>query len=154
MKQRILFDTNIVLDLIQARPGYEAAAQILQRQEDGELDICVSILSMADIAYVLRKTVAASLIVPTLKQISAIVTVVPIDNAQLQDAILLEGPDFEGILQLCCAVANDCSIVVTHNPRNFKIRKGLVGDYPFPQVSTPEAFIDVFIHRSPEGILR
>lgn len=141
MKQRILFDTNIVLDLIQGRPGYEAAAQILQLQEDGELDICVSILSMADIAYVLRKTVAASLIVPVLKQISSILTVVPMDNGQLQDAILLEGPDFEDVLQLCCAVANGCPLILTHNSRDFRIRKGLLDDYPFPQISTPEAFM-------------
>jgi predicted nucleic acid-binding protein len=141
MKRRILFDTNIVLDLIQGRPGYEAAAQVLQRQEDGELDIYVSILSMADIAYVLRKTVAAPLIIPTLKQVSSILTVVPMDSGQLQDAILLDGPDFEDILQLCCAVANGCSLVLTHNPRDFKVREGLLGSYPFPQVSTPEAFI-------------
>ena len=141
MKQRILFDTNIVLDLIQGRPGYEAAAQILQRQENGELDVCVSILSMADIAYVLRKTVAAPLIVPTLKQVSSILTVVPMDDSQLQDAILLEGPDFEDILQLCCAAANGCSLVLTHNPRDFKITKGLLASYPFPRVSTPEDFM-------------
>ena len=142
MKRRILFDTNIVLDLIQGRPGYEAAAQVLQRQEDGELDICVSILSMADIAYVLRKTVATPLIVPTLKLVSSILTVVPMDDRQLQDAILLDGPDFEDILQLCCAAANGCSLILTHNPRDFKIREGLHASYPFPQVSTPEAFMD------------
>ena len=141
MKRRILFDTNIVLDLIQCRPGYEAAAQVLQLQEDGELDICVSILSMADVAYVLRKTVAIPLIVPTLKQISSIITVVPMDNGQLQDAILLDGPDFEDTLQLCCAAANGCSLVLTHNPRDFRIKKGLLDDFSFPQVSTPEVFM-------------
>lgn len=141
MKRRILFDTNIVLDLIQCRPGYEAAAQILQRQEDGEVDICISILSMADIAYVLKKTVSTPLIVLTLKQISSIITVVPMDDGQLQDAILLDGPDFEDILQLCCAAANGCSLVLTHNPRDFRIRKGLLDDFPFPQISTPETFM-------------
>ena len=141
MKQRVLFDTNIVLDLIQGRSRYEAAAQVLQRQEDGELEACVSILSIANIAYVLRKTVTAPLIVPTLKQVSSILTVLPMDDVQLQEAILLDGPDFEDILQFCCAVANGCSLVLTHNPRDFKIREGLLGRYSFPHVSTPEAFM-------------
>ena len=70
MKRRVFFDTNIMLDLIQERPGYDAAARILQKQENGELEVCMSTLAIADIAYVLRKTVPAPLIVPTLKQIS------------------------------------------------------------------------------------
>ena len=38
MKRRVFFDTNIMLDLIQERPGYDAAARILQKQENGELE--------------------------------------------------------------------------------------------------------------------
>ena len=38
MKPRIFLDTNIMLDLIQKRPGYEACARVLQRQEDGEAE--------------------------------------------------------------------------------------------------------------------
>ena len=69
MKPRIFLDTNIMLDLIQERPGYEACARVLQRQEDGEIEVCLSVLSMANIAYVLRKTVPPFLVIPTLKQI-------------------------------------------------------------------------------------
>ena len=99
MKPRIYFDTNIMLDLLLERPGYAAAARILQMQEDGDCSVCMSPLSIADIAYVLRKTVPTSLIVPTLKQISSIVDIVPMDDAQLQQAIMLNGPDFEDLLQ-------------------------------------------------------
>ena len=105
MKPRIFFDTNIMLDLIQERPGYQYAARLLQMQEDGEITVCISILSMANIAYVLRKTIPQNLIVPTLKQISSIVEVIPMDNDQLQSALLMEGPDFEDIMQAACAAS-------------------------------------------------
>ena len=142
MKPRIFFDTNIMLDLIQERPGYQYAARLLQMQEDGEITVCISILSMANIAYVLRKTIPQNLIVPTLKQISSIVEVIPMDNDQLQSALLMEGPDFEDILQLSCAAAHDCSILLTHNPRDFHIRKGLSAASSLPEVLTPEEYLN------------
>ena len=141
MKPRVFFDTNIMLDLIQERPGYEACAQILQRQEDGDIEVCFSVLSMANIAYVLRKTVPPFLVIPTLKQISSVVTIVPMDDTQLQQSLLMDGPDFEDILQLSCASANDCTILITHNPRDFNIRKGLAAASPLPKVLTPEDYI-------------
>jgi len=140
MKPKVFFDTNIVLDLIQGRPGFNHAARILQMQEDGGLTACVSVLSMANIAYVLRKTVPASLIIPTLKQISSVLSVVPMDDGQIQEAFLLEGPDFEDIMQLTCAMANGCATIVTHNPRDFRIKKGLLDSFTLPEVLTPEAF--------------
>ena len=140
MKPRVFFDTNIMLDLIQERPGFDSAALILQKQENGELIVCMSTLSIADIAYVLRKTVPASLIVPTLKQISSIVEIVPMDNGQLQQALLLDGPDFEDLLQFSCAIANNCSIIMTHNPRDFRIKKGLADHLRMPSILKPAEF--------------
>jgi predicted nucleic acid-binding protein len=140
MNSRVFFDTNIMLDLIQERPGYKAAARILQKQENGEVTVCMSTLSIADIAYVLRKTVPSSLIVPTLKQISSVVEIVPMDGSQLQKAFLLNGPDFEDLMQLTCAVANGCTKIITHNPRDFRISKGLLDRFSFPDILSPEEF--------------
>ena len=141
MKPRIFFDTNIILDLIQERPGYEACARILQQQEDGQIEVCLSVLSMANIAYVLRKTVPPFQVIPTLKQISSVVHIVSMDDAQLQQSLLMDGPDFEDILQLSCATAHNCSIFLTHNPRDFRIRKGLSNAPLLPEVLTPEDYL-------------
>ena len=141
MKPRVFIDTNIMLDLIQERPGYEACARILQRQEDGEIEACISVLSMANIAYVLRKTVPPFLVIPTLKQISTVVQVVSMDDTQLQQSLLMDGPDFEDILQLSCAASNDCTVLITHNPRDFRIRKGLATASTMPMVVTPEDYL-------------
>ena len=141
MKPRVFLDTNIMLDLIQERPGYEACAQVLQRQEDGEIEVCLSVLSMANIAYVLRKTVPPFLVIPTLKQISSVVQIVSMDDGQLQQSLLMDGPDFEDILQLSCAAAHGCSVLLTHNPRDFHIRKGLASASPKLEVLTPEKYL-------------
>lgn len=141
MRPRVFFDTNIILDLIQERPGYDAAARILQKQEDGVIDVCLSVLSVANVAYVLRKTLPHSLVAPTLKQISSVMEVLPMDDEQFQQALLLSGPDFEDIMQLTCAVAGGCLIIITHNPKDFYIGKGLMKDFPLPMILTPEEYI-------------
>ena len=142
MKPRIFLDTNVMLDLIQERPGYAACARVLQRQEDGEIEVCLSVLSMANIAYVLRKTVPPLLVIPTLKQIFSVVQVVSMDDTQLQQSLLMDGPDFEDILQLSCAAAHGCSILLTHNPRDFQIRRGLAAASSLPTILTPEEYLN------------
>ena len=93
MKPRIFLDTNVMLDLLLDRQGCAEAARVLQLQEDGKITACLSILSMANLAYVLRKTVPPFLVIPTLKQISSVVRIVSMDDPQLQQALLMDGPD-------------------------------------------------------------
>lgn len=141
MKPRLFLDTNVLLDVLLERPGYEPVLEILQQGADGKASLCVSYLTMANIAYVLRKDPGGLILSPTLKQISLLTEVLPMDHAQLQRALLLAGPDFEDILQAVCAESGHCKVIITHNPKDFRIRKGLCPDWVTPTVLTPEAFI-------------
>ncbi len=143
MRPRVFFDTNIIIDLIQERPGFDAIARILQKQENGDIQVCLSVLSMANVAYVLRKTLPHSLIVPTLKQISSVMEVIPMDDSQFQQALMLSGPDFEDIMQLTCAIAGGCQVIITHNPRDFHVGKGLAEEFQMPEIFTPEEYIAI-----------
>lgn len=141
MTPRLFLDTNVLLDVLLERPGYQPVLQILQQGADGTVSLSVSLLSMANIAYVLRKDQSGLVLQPTLKQIAALVDVLPMDNAQMQRALLLEGTDFEDTLQAVCAESGHCSAIITHNPKDFRIRKGLVSDWTPPVVLTPEEFV-------------
>ncbi len=141
MSRRLFLDTNILLDILLERPGYQAALEILQAGSDGKVMLHTSVLSMANIAYVLRKTLPPSVLTPTLKQLSLLVDVLPMDAAQLNDAILLSGPDFEDILQAVCAAKGSCEAIITHNPKHFNIQPGLHPAWTSPQILTPEAFV-------------
>ena len=46
-------DTNVILDLIQRRVGYDDAALIMQKSENGEYSLYTSSLSMVNIAFIL-----------------------------------------------------------------------------------------------------
>lgn len=140
MKPRLFLDTNILLDVLLERPGYQPSLEILQAGSDGDLSLYTSILSMANIAYVLRKTLSPAILTPTLKQLSLLVSVLPMDEDQLREAILLSGPDFEDILQAVCAVKGNCEILITRNPKHFDIQSGLLPDWIPPRILAPEAF--------------
>ena len=143
MKRKVFFDTNLLLDLIDQRQGYEQVARILQKHSDGAVEVCISVLSLANIAYVLRKRNSAFTI-PTLKQISALLTVLPVGSTQFDLALMLDGPDFEDVLQAACAIENECECIVTRNVKDFKIKRGLSHLYSLPPVLSPDSFLKVW----------
>lgn len=138
----IFLDTNIILDLLLERPGYEDSALLFQWQDEGRLQICVSFLTMVNAAYVYRKTVGQNMAVANLKYLSAIVKVLPMDGEQLQQAIAMTGKDFEDTLQAVCAATYGCDYLITRNEKDFKIGKGLSSKIHLPTVSSPRAFVE------------
>ena len=52
---KLFLDTNILLDLLLEREGYERCARLFQLQEEGKCTLAVSILTMVNVAYVYRK---------------------------------------------------------------------------------------------------
>ena len=53
------------------------------------------------------------------------ITVLPMDNEQLQLAYDVEAPDFEDVLQYECAKAAHCDLIVTSNTKHFKFIKDI-----------------------------
>jgi predicted nucleic acid-binding protein len=117
---KVFLDTNIVLDLLLQRPGYEDSARILELQEQGRICTCASVLTMVNAAYIYRKSVGGTMAVVNLKYLSAFLEVLPMDNNMLQKAIAMEGPDFEDLFQAECASANSCDVIITRNTKDFK----------------------------------
>ena len=141
---KVFLDTNIVLDLLLERDGCAEAAMILQLQEEGKLSVCVSVLTMVNAAYVYRKTVGQRMAVVNLKYLSALMEVLPMDNAMLQQAIYAEGPDFEDLLQGFCAADAGCDFIITRNGKDYAPERSLLSEHvAFPPVMTPMEFLTV-----------
>ena len=138
---KVFLDTNVLLDLLLERSGYEDAVVLFQLQEEGKVHLCVSLLTMVNLAYVYRKTVGQHMAVANLKYLSTLVEVLPMDGGQLQRALLLKGPDFEDILQAVCAADAACDCLITGNTKDFKIGKGLAGQCALPAILSPSSFL-------------
>lgn len=140
---KVFLDTNILLDILLEREGYEHSAKLFELQDAGSIQLCVSLLSMVNIACVYKKTVGQDMAIVNLKYLSTIVEVLPMDGRQLQEALLLKGLDFEDVLQATCAAAWECDYIITRNDKDFKIGKGLARRISLPHVLQPQAFLEL-----------
>jgi predicted nucleic acid-binding protein len=143
---KVFLDTNILLDLLLERDGYVSCGRIFELQEAGKLSICVSVLTMINVAYVYRKTVGQDMATVNLKFISTMVEVLPMDSDMLQRAIYLKGRDFEDLLQAVCASKGLCDVIITRNTKDYSIKKSLRADASLPRVCTPWQFLEEFAH--------
>lgn len=140
---KVFLDTNIILDLLLERDGYLPSAEIFRLQDEGKLQICVSALTMVNVAYVYKKTVGQQMAVANLKYLSALVKVLPLNGDQLQQALMLDVKDFEDTLQAVCAAQGECDCIITRNAKDFTIKKGLAKHFILPAVYEPAGFLSV-----------
>ena len=117
--KRLFIDTNVIIDIIDDRPGKVDALHVLQLGESGKAELVVSILTMANVAYIARKKYSKTHLYPVMETFSQIFRTLPMDASQLDYAIAHPSIDFEDMLQYACAIANDCDAIVTSNTKHF-----------------------------------
>ena len=117
--KRIFLDTNVIIDFILEREGAEDAANILQLAEDGKIEVAVSFLTMANIAYIARKGHTQEQLYSIMTDLSDMLKTLPMDETQLKQALECPATDFEDMLQYQCAKANFCDIIITRNRKHF-----------------------------------
>lgn len=119
--KKVFLDTNVMLDSALAREefGMEATA-ILSACEYKKIEGYLSFLSVANMAYTLKKGRTTESMKEILKDYTSYLTILPMDNDQLQQAYSIDAPDFEDVLQYECAKASGCETIVTSNTKHFK----------------------------------
>ena len=75
MKPRLFLDTNILVDYLTNRSGSLEAINVLQLAKEDKVDLIISVLSMANIAYILRKELAGLQFYENMRMISSWVEV-------------------------------------------------------------------------------
>ena len=136
---KVFLDTNIILDLLLQREGWELSARILSLHDKGRIRLCVSVLTMVNVAYVYRKTVGEALAVVNIKYISALMDVLPMDAAMMEEAILAGGRNFEDSFQAIAAASAGCDAIVTRNVRDFECLTPQ--EHPIPTIFDPASLL-------------
>ena len=112
-------DTNVILDLIQRRVGYDDAALIMQKSENGEYSLYTSSLSMVNIAYILRKYYRGESLYHLLEELGDIIGVITVSSEAYHKALQSRALDFEDAIQLFSAIESDMDCIVTRNVQDF-----------------------------------
>ena len=116
---RVFLDTNVILDLIQRRVGYDDAALIMQKSENGEYSLYTSSLSMVNIAYILRKYYRGESLYHLLEELGDIIGVITVSSEAYHKALQSRALDFEDAIQLFSAIESDMYCIVTRNAQDF-----------------------------------
>jgi predicted nucleic-acid-binding protein len=121
MANKILIDTNVLLDyLLMREPFQEDANKIVKLCADKKVKGCIAAHSIADIFYILRKDYDISERRKMLIHICKIFDIEAIDKIKLCQALDNEEfSDFEDCLQAECAESYGANYIITRNLRDF-----------------------------------
>ncbi|MBE6270279.1 MAG: PIN domain-containing protein [Prevotella ruminicola] len=114
--KNVFLDTNILIDYILNRSGGHDAEQLLMHGKNGDIQLAASLLTFANMAYILKGKVD---FYDLFAMLTKFINVLPMDNSQLQLALDKHVRDFEDMLQYQCAKARDCEVIITNNKRDF-----------------------------------
>ena len=119
---RIYLDTNVVLDLLEPSRGFLVEARaIFDLAIAGEIELLVSALSFANIAYVYR-TRPPQVVRQVLRQTIPLVPLVDLSAGDLKSAVAEDSPfrDLEDDMQHAGAVRIGAEVIITRDPTDFK----------------------------------
>lgn len=116
--KNIFVDANILLDVILGREFCDESKLLLELPS-WEFSFHVSTLTMANIAYIIRKYTKKCELYNLLKLISERVWVDSLSVCNFYDALNLQANDFEDALQYFCAKENGCTFIITRNKKDF-----------------------------------
>ena len=122
---RLLIDTNVVLDVLQAREGhYEDSALVWKICETKKAEGYLTTLSFANLVYVLRKELTPERIDKVREQLSMIFRFEDFTVADVIKASKDKWNDFEDAVQNAVAERVQADFIVTRNGKDFS--KGMI----------------------------
>ncbi len=118
---RVLFDTNVLLDvLLDREPFAEPAADLLSRAARREIQGFFCSTSVTTIFYLLQKNLGVSEAKSHIRSLLAILDVAPVHRGSLEGALDLDLPDFEDAVIVEAAIEVQIDLIVTRDPRGFQ----------------------------------
>lgn len=137
--KRVLFDSNVILDVLLARePHVGASKAVWVAVERGNAEGMVSAHAVTTIHYILRREIGNSKAKEIISSILKVLGVATVDNAIILDALQLPLHDFEDAVTASSAKSAQCDLIVTRDPKGFR-------NSQVPSIN-PEALLPLLNH--------
>ena len=118
---KVLFDTNVVLDVLMERePFVTNADRLLSKVEVGEIDGLLGATTITTIHYLATKVVGKEKARKELSKLLSLFEIAPVNRSVLEAAIESNFADFEDAVLHEAARHADAQAIVTRNPGDFK----------------------------------
>lgn len=137
MPEKVLFDVNVVLDVLENRePHIANSGPALRLAETGQIHGCLSASSVDKLAFLIRRTASSAMTNNILKELITILEIVPVDGSIIRKALNARWNDPDDAILYYAAVQAGCKKIVTRNVRDFKTEDDIVTVIP------PEKLLD------------
>lgn len=118
---RLLLDINIVLDVVLARaPWAGEAALLMSAVEERRVEAHVAGHTITTVHYIVARERDRQIAATAVTDLLRIVHVVPLDDRDFQQALVLGLSDFEDGVQAAAALKVGADFLITRNPRDFE----------------------------------
>ncbi len=123
--RRLLFDVNVVLDvLLDRRPHADSASDAWAVVELGRAEGLLSAHAVTTVHYLNQKVVGPRRARATTDALLEVFGIAAVSEDVLRGALALDWPDFEDAVTAAAARAAGCHAIVTRDPKGFR-RAGL-----------------------------
>lgn len=118
---RALIDTDVILDVLLARPEFVAdAAAIWLAHDKHEFEGYISAITPVNVYYLARKAKGADNARQAIRELLDQWRVSPIDHGVLEHALASQFSDFEDAVQHSSAANRSIEYIVTRNGADYK----------------------------------
>lgn len=118
---RILFDTNVVLDvLLDREPFSTISARLFSRVESGKLSGYICATTVTTVYYLARKATQAGRAKKEIKKLLLLFKIAPVNLPVIEAALCSQFPDFEDAVIHAAAVHIGAQGIVTRDIKGFK----------------------------------
>lgn len=117
---KVLLDTNVLLDYLLNRGNAQAARKLLKLSNAKFIQACVTDLTIANIAYITRKSIPQDSFYEVMKTMQKFYAVIPIGENVVNRAIEEKWKDFEDCLQSLAAEQAGAEAIITSNAKDFQ----------------------------------
>lgn len=119
--KRILFDTNVLLDvLLDRQPDVEASAAAWAAVETGIAEGMLAAHALTTFHYLVRKERGNARAGRIVSAILRVFRVAAVDGAVVQEALQLPFSDFEDAVTAAAGRLAGCDYIVTRDPKGFR----------------------------------
>lgn len=113
--EKVVFDTNIVLNAAMNRQGSEDALKLIQAVINEEITGMVTANTITDIYYIVKKRCGDSVARAAVQNTMSVFDVIPVDGESCMEALGLPMADYEDAVLAVCAAREEVDYIVTRD---------------------------------------
>lgn len=133
--KKVFLDTNFLMDYLFRDENKGEAIKALRVGHENQCRFYTSFLSIANFAYIMRKT-DRNVLLNALETLFSLMEIIDNKKAHIDSAIKLNPRDFEDGIQYATAISKKCECIISRNKKDFSF-----SEIP---ILTPEEFVEHF----------